>query len=286
MATSGNYSSKRGGLLQNKNKPGGLKSFRNLETKSTDNNSSRVENTSEQATTVPLQRARQPKQKEQRRDTILAAALDLYVRGNGQLPKVETIAREVNLAKGTAYIYFSSKEEIYLTLLEQNITAWLSNIQRELRRAQVEPIDPLDKLLRALQSWSTEQPHLWTLSALGQSVLEPAIDGKVLLAYRTRLAQQFRQTAEKIQSFLGGSATASALPVLLKTYASAIGIWQFSQTPAALSRVQQSASGGNLQLRFDESATQVWQLLWQDYLQQQGGPKKAGGLSNWFGRKR
>lgn len=280
MASSSNYLSKRSGLLTNKNKPNRLKSHLGVGTKSAP-----VESVPTRAETAPMQRARQPKQKEQRRDAILAAALDLYVQGSGQLPTVATIARQVSLAKGTAYIYFSSKEEIYLTLLEQNVTAWLANVQRELRRSQVEPIEPLDKLLRALQSWSAEQPHLWTLAVLGQSVLEPAIDGKVLLAYRTRLAQQFRQTAEKIQSYLAVPSGQSAMPVLLKSYASVIGIWQFSKPPAALSRVQHSSSGGNLQMQFEEASRHIWQLLWQDYQQQQGTQKKTSGIAGWFNKK-
>lgn len=49
--------------------------------------------------TPKMQRARQPKQKEQRRDAILQAALALYLQGNGQLPKMDAVAKQVQLPK-------------------------------------------------------------------------------------------------------------------------------------------------------------------------------------------
>lgn len=230
-----------------------------------------------------MQRARQPKQKEQRRDAILQAALALYLQGNGQLPKMEAVAKQVQLAKGTAYIYFSSKEEIYQALLEQQLTGWLTAVQKAIKRPQQ---DPIPQLVQALQCWEHQQPHLWTLAALNQTVLEPAIDTKKLLAFRTRMAQQFRQTAERIQSFLQMPPGQSALPVLLQTYASMIGLWQFSKAPAALSRLMQNAAGGNLQIDFRHSSTHICTLLWKEYQQQAQPQKKDTGLGGWFSRPR
>ncbi|RUO66390.1 transcriptional regulator, TetR family [Pseudidiomarina planktonica] len=233
--------------------------------------------------TPKMQRARQPKQKEQRRDAILQAALSLYLQGNGQLPKMDAVAKQVQLAKGTAYIYFSSKEEIYQALLEQQLTSWLAAVQKALKRPQQ---DPLPQLVQAFQCWEHQQPHLWTLAALNQTVLEPAIDTKKLLAFRTRMAQQFRQTAERIQTFLQMPAGQSALPVLLQTYASMVGLWQFSKAPAALSRLMQNSAGGNLQINFRQSTTHVCTLLWREYQQQSQPQKKGASLGGWFSRPR
>lgn len=55
---------------------------------------------------------------DQIKDTILDVALKLFQRFGYQKTTVEEIAREAQIGKGTVYLYFSSKEEILLTLIQ------------------------------------------------------------------------------------------------------------------------------------------------------------------------
>ena len=71
-----------------------------------------------------LLRARQDEDKAIRRATILKAAEDLLEVGAPDLPSASAIAKEAKLAKGTLYLYFGTKEEIYLSVL----TVGFSNI--------------------------------------------------------------------------------------------------------------------------------------------------------------
>lgn len=232
---------------------------------------------------APMQRARQPKQKEQRRETLLAAALELYLGGNGDLPKVEAITKKCGLAKGTAYIYFNSKEEIYLSLYEQQLTSWLQGIQKALRRTDTTAASSLSQLVGALHCWEQDQPNLWSLAVQSQPVLEPAVDSKVLLAYRSRITQQFKQTAEKIQTFLAVPPGQSALPSLLQCYAVMLGCWPLNKPPVALSRVMQSAGSANMQLPFKATTSKLCEQIWQAYMAAHQTAPKAS-KSSWFSR--
>jgi len=65
--------------------------------------------------------ARRLKEKEQRRKAILKASQRLFSRKGYQSVSVEDIARKARISKGTIYLYFRSKEEIYARILMNDI---------------------------------------------------------------------------------------------------------------------------------------------------------------------
>ena len=68
---------------------------------------------------------------EQRRSAILQAARTVFARKGYVSTVVEDIAAEAGIGKGTLYLYFPSKEQIYLAALLENARS----LDTELRRA-------------------------------------------------------------------------------------------------------------------------------------------------------
>jgi AcrR family transcriptional regulator len=64
---------------------------------------------------------RRLKEKEQRRRAILKASQQLFFKKGYQSVSVESIARKARISKGTVYLYFHSKEEIYARILMNDI---------------------------------------------------------------------------------------------------------------------------------------------------------------------
>jgi len=60
--------------------------------------------------------ARREREKQHRRDTILAAARDLFF-AKGYRTTMEEIAERSELSKGTLYLYFNSKDELYISVI-------------------------------------------------------------------------------------------------------------------------------------------------------------------------
>jgi AcrR family transcriptional regulator len=71
-----------------------------------------------------------------RKQAILVAARDLFNAGDGTLPAASEIAAAADLAKGTVYIYFRTKEEIFLALLLQECIDVLDRIELVFRSTQ------------------------------------------------------------------------------------------------------------------------------------------------------
>src|SRR6185436_5575120 len=71
------------------------------------------------------QRARKHEDKQARRQDILDAARALVAEGAPfERIMVADVAERAGIAKGTVYLYFKTKEELLLALLEQLLDAW------------------------------------------------------------------------------------------------------------------------------------------------------------------
>ena len=70
------------------------------------------------------QRARSTEQKALRRHAVLAAA-ETYFREVGyEAFSMAQLAKRTGVAKGTLYLYFQTREELFLTLYEQSLIRW------------------------------------------------------------------------------------------------------------------------------------------------------------------
>lgn len=77
------------------------------------------------ASTPALKRATNDAQKDLRRRAILNAALDLYEAIGLDQVRVDAIARNAGIAKGTVYLYYKSREGIFIDLYEEAFADWL-----------------------------------------------------------------------------------------------------------------------------------------------------------------
>src|SRR5664279_2494614 len=85
------------------------------------------------------QRAILPVDKQERHDAILDAAERVLSLSTERGASMAEVADEAKLAKGTVYLYFSSKEELLLALHERNIDAFFTPLI-----AMVEAREPVD----------------------------------------------------------------------------------------------------------------------------------------------
>src|SRR6478609_11225645 len=88
---------------------------------------------------VIKQRAILDEDKQLRRQAILAAAATELLQHPERLAAVEEVARQAGLAKGTMYLYFTTKEEIYLALHEQQSRQFFDTLEALLAKERGRP---------------------------------------------------------------------------------------------------------------------------------------------------
>lgn len=65
--------------------------------------------------------AKRERRKEARPGELLAAALELFVEKGYAATKAEEVARRAGVSKGTLFLYFASKEELFKAVVRENI---------------------------------------------------------------------------------------------------------------------------------------------------------------------
>ncbi len=183
-------------------------------------------------------RARQVHQKEERRQVILGAALDLFERSPFQAITTALVASKSGLAKGTIFIYFKTKEELFLVLAEEGLLKFFEALDEALSESK-DPLSPnavTSQVSIALQG----QPHLTRLMSLLYTVLEHNVDRLTALRFREFLATRTTRTARYLEQRLPFLAPGQGLELMFQIHVLALGIGQVADPAPVVKELLQA----------------------------------------------
>jgi len=195
-----------------------------------------------------LARAKSKEDKQQKHLAIMNAALELF-KQQQSLPTVATIAQASGQAKGTVYLYFSSKESIYLALLARDYHSWFEQINHSLANQ-----GGLSELLVAFLQYPLQEPSFLNLANLSSAMLEPAVDPQCLSEFYDSFNHQSLTLAQAISQQFSQLTPHQSLSLVSDSHALILGLWQ--------QRKRQP------QLNFESSAKAALARLWKGYFSQ------------------
>jgi len=67
------------------------------------------------------------------RESIIDSASQLFSQNDYHEVMIEDVAKNANIAKGTVYNYFDSKEELYFSLIEQKMSALTNSLIEKIK---------------------------------------------------------------------------------------------------------------------------------------------------------
>lgn len=88
-------------------------------------------------------RAKRERRKDARPGELLAAALELFVEKGFAATRAEEVAKRAGVSKGTLFLYFSSKEELFKAVVRENISGRLDEWRLELDQYEGKSADLL-----------------------------------------------------------------------------------------------------------------------------------------------
>jgi AcrR family transcriptional regulator len=91
---------------------------------------------------------RQKRRKEERPDEILAAALTIFSRDGFSGARLDEIAALAGCTKGTIYVYFPSKEELFKAVVRKLITPTFRQVDGILKDSSIPVVTRLKMFLR------------------------------------------------------------------------------------------------------------------------------------------
>jgi AcrR family transcriptional regulator len=100
---------------------------------------------------APTSPGRWRRRKEARPGEILAAALDCFAERGFAATRLEDVAQRAGVTKGTLYLYFASKEELFKAVVREAIVSGIARSEERIGDAS----EPAPQLLRdVLRGWA------------------------------------------------------------------------------------------------------------------------------------
>jgi len=133
-------------------------------------------------------RARRKREKEERRQSILQAAREVFFKNGFHRATVDSVAERAEVSKGTVYLYFESKETILAHLLLEGLDELVGKLEQAYAAEESLPADErLQRLGRAYLRFFEEEPEYFRLLVAMdrgrfQDSVEPEVYQSVLSA--------------------------------------------------------------------------------------------------------
>lgn len=104
---------------------------------------------------------------EKNRREIMAVAARLFAKRPYHEVRLDDVAAEARIGKGTLYVYFRSKENLLLTLVREGFSSVVNEIRSRLDDPALSAWDRLALVLDGFLAFATRYPHLFQLMRAG-----------------------------------------------------------------------------------------------------------------------
>jgi TetR/AcrR family transcriptional regulator len=186
--------------------------------------------------------------KDARRDAILDAARALFCAEPFENIAMSQVAAAAGLAKGTLYLYFRTREEIFLALLTQEYSHWLGAFAEESKRF-ASPEAALDWIAVTLSA----RKELVHLAAILHAVLERNLSVETARAFKLGVDAGIAAIAPDLAHALRLDDEKDARRFLNWLQASVVGIHQLaSPAPAVRAAMAEEPRLASLTLDFQQ----------------------------------
>jgi AcrR family transcriptional regulator len=198
-------------------------------------------------------RARSADDKQQRREQILQAANRLAAGHSFASFSMAELAEVCGLAKGTLYLYFATKEELFLALLEGHLGNWFADLQANL---QQQPIWSAEQASRTISATLTQHGELIRLLPIASSILEQNIPLAAARTYKEYLLEWCAVAAPELEQRIG-LAEGDGVWLLLQIYALVVGLGQMADPSPVVREVLNDDHMAPLRVDFAPSFQRV-----------------------------
>jgi AcrR family transcriptional regulator len=186
----------------------------------------------------PGRRARREEDKRRRRRDLLDAAWALLQAVPYPGVTMAGVAERAGLAKGTAFLYYPTKESLFLALAAERLDAWFADLDAALEAERT--CDP-SRLGRLVCDAVRRHPGLTRLLAVLHGVLERNVHLDTARAFKRDLLDHVTRTGallERACPFLAPAAGgAGGAVLLLRVHALVVGMAQLADPPPVVAAV-------------------------------------------------
>lgn len=173
--------------------------------------------------------------KKKRCEAVLSSGALLFASREFDDVSMAEIAKGSGLAKGTVYLYFETKEALFLQLLSDEMRAWFEDTAAALAGPVSEP----STVVHVIAATLSGRPLLPRLLGLLHPILEQNVEGETLFAFKSRLLELTANSANLFERVLSLPAGAG-VSLTLWMHALTIGLAQIAAPSPAVKGLMQA----------------------------------------------
>jgi AcrR family transcriptional regulator len=209
---------------------------------------------------VIKQRAMLDEDKQLRRHAILSAAAALLIQHPERPASVEDVARQAGLAKGTMYLYFKTKEEIYLAVHEQQTHQFFETLETLLARERSRP--SLKRLTRNVAEAIRKHPAFLPL-AIQCPEFERNADPDVIARCKAGIGARLQQIGATLEIMYPRLKNGDGARLLIRSYGLMLGLWQLTAPTPVRERLLERAELSIFRLDYLVQVEAALYALWR-----------------------
>ncbi len=200
---------------------------------------------------VIKQRAISSEQKEERRRAILSAAWQMYRETSYEAVNIAQVAKKAGIAKGTVYLYFKTKEELFLALLAREFEAWFNEVQSSLENIRAaQGTCTIDDFVDGLAATLENRSTLIRLLAISHAVLEQNINFETAFSFKRALLNRMAQIGVLLESVLPFLHAGDGMYIVVNTYVLMMGVQHLAEPAPIVQRVIKEKNLAALRVEF------------------------------------
>lgn len=208
--------------------------------------------------------------KQARKTTLLRSGWLLFMENNGQMPSVSQIAKHAGIGKGTFYLYFQTKEELFLELLADAVDRFFERMRHTIGEGAIDIPSIVEEFVDTIAA----DEALTRLGCLMQGVIEQNTEAEVLIKFKMRMVKQLFELGNMVShgvSIAVGEGkpyrtikNREATRLMLRSYAIFVGVAQLIQPENSAAKEIPEFDPVILELKKDTQAMIL--ALWRDTL--------------------
>ena len=168
----------------------------------------------------------------EKKTAIQKAALEFIEEHRYEDITMNALANKLNIAKGTLYLYFSTKESLFIDIYVQQVKNWCRYFKEglELHKHEITK----EKLTQIIVDAIRSQQNFPKLLSILHSTLEHNISLDQAISYKTEIKNEVQACAMMLKEYCPFFSEEEAFAYLFQLNAVIIGLWQMGHPPAVI----------------------------------------------------
>ncbi len=197
-----------------------------------------------------------------RRAALLDAALRLY-REQETFPTVSNIAKAAGVAKGAVYLWFRSKEEIFVAILEGAFLELIARLQSIIEHLDPRPEFAPDSFATQYAKLLSELPDVVRLSSVLNSMFRENMPIESFTRLDRNVGASLSKAGALLEQRFGCLMRSKGADLLLHTWTLTIGLWIMMDIPDEMKKVLDDPTLATFRRGFSTELKTAVAQLWR-----------------------